>query len=80
MYYPRLRDLREDKDLKQADHESSADIFKSLYEWKATVIAVNISKNDNSTYRSSLSKSDPIFFTSNYPASSPEMRRVLPLR
>lgn len=48
--------------LKRIDYKNSADIYDDLYEWKVSVIAINTSENDESTNKSSISRSSPIYF------------------
>ena len=50
------------KDLHKQDYKDSKNIFNSLYEWKISVIAINSSKNDDTTYETSISKNSAIYF------------------
>lgn len=50
------------KELKKIDYRNSENIFKSLYEWKISVIAINSSKYDETTNNTFLSKYNPVYF------------------
>ncbi len=50
------------KELKTQDYKDSANIYESLYEWKIKIFAINSSPNDETTYKSSISKYDPVYF------------------
>ena len=50
------------KELKNADYKDSANIFKNLYEWKITVIAINSSETDETTNKTSISRYDAVYF------------------
>lgn len=50
------------KELKRQDYKDSAEIYEDLYEWRVTVIAVNSSEVDETTNKSSISRSSPIYF------------------
>ena len=50
------------KELKRQDYKDSAEIYEDLYEWRVTVIAVNSSEDDETTNKSSISRSSPIYF------------------
>ena len=50
------------KNLKNKDYKDCANIYKELYEWKITVLAVNSDKDDDSTNKSSIKKNAPVYF------------------
>ena len=50
------------KELKKHDYKNSAEIYEDLYEWRVTVIAVNSSEEDETTNKTSISRSSPIYF------------------
>ena len=50
------------QELKAKNYKDSAKIYKSLYDWKITVVAVNSSADDSTTKQSSISKYDPVYF------------------
>ena len=50
------------KELKKQDYKDSVNIYDNLYEWKITVIAINSSENDETTYKTSISKYNAVYF------------------
>lgn len=50
------------KELKKQDYKDSVNIYDNLYEWKITVIAINSSENDETTYKNSISKYNAVYF------------------
>ena len=50
------------KDLKKQDYKDSTNIYNDLYEWEITVVAINSSKNDETTYKSYISKYSAVYF------------------
>ena len=50
------------KSLKNKDYKDCANIYKELYDWKITVLAVNSDKDDDSTNKSSIKKNAPVYF------------------
>ena len=50
------------KELKKQDYKDSVNIYNNLYEWKITVIAINSSENDETTYKNSISKYNAVYF------------------
>ena len=50
------------KTLKNKDYKDCANIYSELYDWKITIVAVNSDKDDDSTNRSSIKKSAPVYF------------------
>lgn len=50
------------KKLKKQDYKDSSRIYKDLYDWEITVIAVNSSENDETTNKSSISKYNAVYF------------------
>jgi tetratricopeptide (TPR) repeat protein len=49
------------KDLKYDNYKNSKEIYNSLYAWKVSIV-VNTSANDDTTNRTSISRSSPIYF------------------
>lgn len=50
------------KELKKIDYKDCVNLYKKLYEWKITVIAINSSENDETTFNNSISKYDAVYF------------------
>lgn len=50
------------KNLKKQDYLDSTEIYDELYEWKVSVFAVNSSEEDETTYKHTISRYDPVIF------------------
>jgi hypothetical protein len=50
------------KKLKKQDYKDSSRIYENLYAWEITIIAVNSSKDDEMTNKSSIRRNQPIYF------------------
>ena len=65
------------KELKSAGYKDSASIYKDLYAWKVTVIAVNSDTEDETTNKSSISKYDPIIFHYKLTGGAPNDKTIV---
>ena len=50
------------KTLKSSDYKDSANIYRELYDWKITIVAVNSSEDDKTTNKTSIKRETPIYF------------------
>jgi len=50
------------KELKSANYKDSANLYKKLYDWKIEVVAVNSSKDDDTTNPGTIKRNKPIYF------------------
>jgi len=60
------------KELKKQDYKDSANIYKNLYEWKITVVAISSSEDNDTVHKSSISKYDAVYIHFNISGGEPD--------